>query len=347
MNEYRDAEHPPIFVVGTPRSGTTLTARILGNHSRIFMPAETHFFDDIYSRRKQLGHPQDPATAQKIMARLSSLYKRQHEGQYQKQYRDLFQDPERIARLMGPCCDYRDVLSRFMSMQMRMAGKVRWGNHVPRDLFNIPDILSFYPDAKVIICVRDIRDFLLSYSNMKDVVPPKHVERQRRLYHPVVTSLLWHASVRRIPEVERQVHSDNLLIVKYEALVGDPEVTVRRLCAVIGEAFEPAMLNVRDHNSSDVFNPTKSTGIFDSSVGRWRGRLPKEHAYLSQKIAGPTLCALGYKPERIDINLTRVLQICLAFPFALLRGLYANRKKQGALMPYMARRVSALLGRTG
>ena len=39
----------PVFIIGTPRSGTTLTAKILGRHSNIFMPGETHFFDDVYS----------------------------------------------------------------------------------------------------------------------------------------------------------------------------------------------------------------------------------------------------------------------------------------------------------
>lgn len=43
----------PIFVFGIPRSGTTLTAMIIGRHSRLFMSGETHYIDDIYSRRKE------------------------------------------------------------------------------------------------------------------------------------------------------------------------------------------------------------------------------------------------------------------------------------------------------
>jgi Sulfotransferase family len=66
----------PVFVLGTPRSGTTLVAKVLGRHSQIFMPGETDFFDDIYSRKKELGDPQDPEARQKIVARLATLYGR-------------------------------------------------------------------------------------------------------------------------------------------------------------------------------------------------------------------------------------------------------------------------------
>lgn len=336
-------DNPPIFVVGTPRSGTTLTANLLGNHSRIFMPAETHFFDDIYSRRKELGDPRDPASMARILDRLSTLYRRQHEGQYQKQHQDLFRDSDRLARLMGACRDYRDVLSRFVEIQMRAAGKVRWGNQVPRDIFNVSDILSFYPDAKIIVCIRDVRDFLLSYSGMKNVVPPRHVARQRRIYHPVVTSLLWRATVRQIPAIRQQVPAGNLLMVRYEDLVKTPEAVARQVCGILGEEFEPQMLAVRDNNSSDGSNREKATGIFDSSVGRWRSVLPREHAYVAQIITGKDLRDLGYQKERIDASPTKVALIFLGFPFALLRGLYANRSKQGALMPYLAKRVASLV----
>jgi len=38
----------PIFVLGTPRAGTTLMARILDRHPRLFAPGETHFFEEIW-----------------------------------------------------------------------------------------------------------------------------------------------------------------------------------------------------------------------------------------------------------------------------------------------------------
>lgn len=42
-----------VLVVGTPRSGTTLTAKIRGRHSKIFMLAETCYYDDVFFRAGQ------------------------------------------------------------------------------------------------------------------------------------------------------------------------------------------------------------------------------------------------------------------------------------------------------
>jgi hypothetical protein len=57
----------PIFIVGTPRSGTTLMARILGNHSILYRPGETHFMQDIYARRATIGDLEtDPAARGRV-----------------------------------------------------------------------------------------------------------------------------------------------------------------------------------------------------------------------------------------------------------------------------------------
>ncbi len=82
----------PIFVVGTPRSGTTLTARILNRHSRIFMPGETHFFDDVYSRRREFGSIQTANARSEISNQLVTLYERYNEPADQQRIDLLFND---------------------------------------------------------------------------------------------------------------------------------------------------------------------------------------------------------------------------------------------------------------
>ena len=333
----------PIFVVGAPRSGTTLTARILGGHSRIFMPAETHFFDDIYARRRILGTPGTEDANRAIAARLSTLYGRQHEGGYQKRMARLLEDREALERLVASCRGFDQVLSRFMELQMASSGKSRWGNHVPRDIFNVGDILSLFPEAKIVVCLRDLRDFLLSYSNMKDVVRAKHVRRHRRLYHPVVTTLLWKATAQRAVTLSRLVPKGNLLLLRYEDLVGDPEATARKLCHFLGETYEPGMLEVQNNNSSDPATRGAASGIFGSSVGRWPQALPPEHAYLAQKIGGSLLETFGYRVVPVAVSPIRLARLILTAPAALISGLHANRAKQGALLSYVARRAASLL----
>ena len=331
---------PPIFVIGTPRSGTTLTAKILGRHSKIFMPGETHFFEDVYSRRKELGEHFGTNTSEKILERLSTIYGRSNEPADQKRVSHLFSDHENVASLVASWKTYKDVITSFMELQMRHEGKSRWGNQVPRDIFNYKDILEFFPDVKIIVCVRDVRDFLLSYKNKWKITSPDNVESLRKLYHPVVTSLLWKSSMRLIPVLKKRVNPDNLLILYYEELASRPEITVKKICWFIDEDFEPGMLNVDNPNSS---HKVMQNGIFATSVNRWKEELPPEDAFLSQIIVKKELESHGYKIENIKINYFHLIKKILSFPYVLIRGINSRRGSRGPLLPYLARRAGALI----
>lgn len=200
----------PVFIVGAPRSGTTLTARLLGNHPNIFMPGETHFLNDIYSRRGHLGKPENPESLDAIATRLSTLYSRLNE----------FPDQDRIDRLitsgdfpsaLAGCRSYRDVFAAFMEIQMECEGKARWGNQVPREVFEIETLLEMFPDAKIIGCVRDVRDFLFSYREKWRRESGERAIRLKKLYHPVITATIWRKSNNALEEA-RKLYPENVMI---------------------------------------------------------------------------------------------------------------------------------------
>src|SRR5438046_8807448 len=125
----------PIFVVGTPRSGTTLTSHVIGNHSVVFMAGPTQFLKDIYARRRELGDPAESMAArQAIVARLKTIYVRYNIDTDQARLDRMFRDTDLEQRLLA-ATSYRSILVIFMESQMRWEGKDRWANHVPRDLF--------------------------------------------------------------------------------------------------------------------------------------------------------------------------------------------------------------------
>jgi hypothetical protein len=334
--------NPPIFIVGAPRCGTTLTARILGRHPRIFMPGENHFFEDIYARRQELGPPDTAAARTEIMERLSTLYGRYNQNEDQERIDKLLADPDIRKQLNASFSGYRSILDAFMQVQLQATPKSRWGNNTPKDLFHVDEILSFYPDARFIVCVRDVRDFLLSYKDRWKVTTSGHRARLRELYHPMITSLLWKSSMRQVAALSHRIPAGNMVISKYEDLVRDPAHAVQRMCACIGEKFEPDMLNISTHNSSD---PTRRTGIFTSSVSRWRGRLTNEEAFLAQWLTRNELSGLGYRQARIEISPVKLAAILAASPHALIKALAANKDKRGPLIPYLVKRTAALLSK--
>jgi hypothetical protein len=334
----------PIFVVGTPRSGTTLMARILGRHSRLFMPGETHFFDDIYARRHELGEPCEAQSTAAIAARLSTLYERFNELEDQQRIRALGGE-EALRQALGTSCrTYGEILSCFMQFQMRQSPtKVRWGNNVPKDIFHVQDILRFYPDAKFIICVRDIRDFLYSYQNRWKTTSPANVARIKKLYHPIVTSLLWKTAMKQIQVVKSLVPPDNLLIVRYEDLATQPEATLHTLCQFLQEPYEPEMLRVEANNSSFE---VPEQGIFSTSIERWRQHLSHEQVYIAERIASQELQQLGYQAANVHPNPLKLLHIVVSFPYAMGRALHANRGVREPILPYLKRRATAFFSRS-
>ncbi len=329
----------PVFVVGPPRCGTTLTARILGQHPAIFMPGETHFFEDIYARRRELGAPCDDDARARIIERLQTLYDRFRELPDQARVERLFAGAEFRAAL-NRARSYRDIFSAFLEAQMGAVGKRRWGNQVPRDLFELDRVFAFFTDARVVACVRDPRDFLLSYRDkwQRDG-SGWEADRLRRLYHPVITALLWKSSIRTLRAAQRR-YGSRIMINPYEALVADPEAQVRAICAFLDEEFRPEMLNVDASNSSAQ---TTTVGIFTSSVGRWRRDLPVADAVVLQGICRAEMRATGYAPERVRANPLAVATRLASSPFAGCRALAANKAKRGPTLPYLAKRLGALM----
>jgi hypothetical protein len=306
------------------------------------MPGETHFFDDIYSRQRELGPIEDQRTQRRIIDRLSTLYERYYEPADQQRVDCLLRCAGTREELTAQYSSYCEVLSRFMEIQMRYEKKVRWGNNAPRDIFNMSDIVTCYPKVKVIVCVRDVRDFLVSYKNKWKITSDEHKERLRALYHPIVTALLWKSSMRQIPLARTKVQANNLMTMRYEDLVTNSESSVRKMCAFVGEEFEPGMLNVDTHNSSVQVD---STGIFSSSIGTWCAALSNDETAVAQWLNQKELQSNGYRLAHIKGNPLHLISMFLSSPFAACRALYANKAMTGSWILYLQRRLASFLPR--
>jgi len=331
----------PIFVVGTPRSGTTLTAKILNRHSKLFMPGETHYIDDVYSRRELLGDLKDIKSVKLAVERLSTLYGRFNESADQKRIEYLFSLKDVRRKLEKTSCNYKILFDNFMTIQMKHENKVRWGNNTPKDIFNIKELYTFYPNAKFIVCIRDVRDFLLSYKGKWKIATDENAERLRKLYHPIVTSLLWKSSMRKVSDIGEILPDNNFYIVKYEDLVTSTEEVVKGICNCIEESYEKEMIEIEYSNSSNT--ETKTKGIFSSSVGKWDGLLESDEIAIAEFVVKKELVSLGYKLKQPKYNKFKYCGHFVSLPFSVWKALYANKENRGPLLPYLVKRLSVLL----
>jgi hypothetical protein len=203
------------FIVGNPRSGTTLLSVLLDRHPRLCVPPETAFFDDVAPWLT--GHNDD------ALRRTLAEWRRLPE---------LGLEPEMVVSRLGqPHCTAGEVLAAILELNALRQNKPRCGEKTPQHLRHVPELLRHFPAAKVICLLQDGRDNALSLSSMPWWQPQGLVEAAN----------LWQYSLRLMEEFAGK-YSGQFVVVRYEELVARPQIVLARVMAYLGEVFEPAQL---------------------------------------------------------------------------------------------------------
>jgi hypothetical protein len=333
----------PIFVVGAPRSGTTLMAALLARHPHIFSPApgETHYFHDMWTRRKKFGKLEAEKELSRAADYLLSIFDRWDNPEAQKIVNATITKNALLNRVHSLGKGYGALYYAFTTMLAESAGKKYYCDDTPKHLFYLHAIFDLFPHAKAVGCIRDPRDFLCSYKYYwRKVIDGK---RMKALYHPVLTSLLWQGSANILLNHVDKCCQGRLIIVRYESLVRKPEDEIRRICHFLGLEFSDEMLWIESHNSS--FEGSASPGIFTTSMGRWRSVLSPEEIWCAQTINRGNMRDLHYAPEAVSPSKKALLLTFLNTPFALANAIKANYEKTGPLIKYVLRRLISLIKR--
>lgn len=263
-----DADAPvpsdaPIFIVGAPRSGTTLLAAMLGAHPRIDCGPESRViarFTGLPARRRRalLDPGRWPGPALDFLCRLGKETRAVHEL-YGLTREDL------AAWLAARPPSLAALEEALTAQRAERNGKARWAEKTPRHLVSVVRIRATWPDARIVRIVRDPRDAALSMAKTPFASPS-----------PIVDLARLDGFDRASRDFFR--HDAGALTIRYEDLVADPEGVLRRICAFIGETFDRAMIDGRaaaadvapahewwKENATAAIDPTRS--------GRWRQRM--------------------------------------------------------------------------
>jgi hypothetical protein len=112
-------------------------------------------------------------------------------------------------------------------------GRPAWVEKTPHHLMWINRILTFLPDARFIVMVREPYGFMLSYQHQGDRKPKERRARYRFRYHPVGTSLVWRGYMRAICRVQER-HADRIELVRFEDIRERPDETLVRVQRFLG-----------------------------------------------------------------------------------------------------------------
>ena len=190
-----------------------------------------------------------------------------------------------------------DVVFRFY---LKRTGKPRVGDKTPTYINIVPQLKTMYADAKFIHLIRDGRDVAMSFVD---------ASFRGRCYHGAAFE--WTKAVRSGLSYRSSPFASDLLEVRYETLVSEPEKTVRTICEFLGEAFEPSML---DHYTRLDLVPERERDIHlklgapisENFIASWSQKLSPMECFVMEASLGKDLEALGY-PLRFSSSAWRPL----------------------------------------
>lgn len=271
----------PLFIVGAPRSGNTLTRRVLMASGQIYIPPETYVLGEILARwRKWRG------LTWREQVWLFCAYFDRH---------NMFADFEidSFSPFAKKACAFdfeqqtlAHLIDRFYAFMARAHGftEQRWGDKTPWNTVHLKHILRAYPDAYYLYLKRDGRDVVASQlqSDMRDF------EGSVQRWIDANTSCRRHLKkARRAP-----------LEVSYEDLVTDPEAVFKTIFDWADLDYDTDYLTKVPERLGDVgrheHHAAVTRPITADSIGKWRQSLSAEQFEKAGAAFDNMMRALGY-----------------------------------------------------
>ena len=230
-----NASSQPVFVVGLPRSGTTLTEQIISSHSSGFGAGELNVLTDLATGTPdRLGKP-DPAWPDCVM----------HLNEHH--IAELSADYLQQSRSRAP-----DTARRVIDKQ-------------PLNFWHLGLVALALPNARIIHCRRDIRDCGLS-------IFAHNFNLQQTWSTSLEDIAHYWRGYRHLMAHWKAVTQLNILTVDYEDTVSDLETQARRITDFLDLGWEAQLLQFHE-NERAVQTPSRwqvRQPVYRSAMAKWR-----------------------------------------------------------------------------
>ncbi len=293
-------DSPAFFVVGCPRSGTTLLQRMLDNHPQVAVAYDSLFITKAVEIRSPWKDP--PLTAE-IVESVRSF----------PRFARIGISDAAVDRAAQSSASYSAFVSRVYQEMARARGKQIAGEKSPGYVKRLPLLGALFPSAKFVHVIRDGREVALSLLDWGEKGPARIYDLWQD--EPVAVSALWWASYVRTGQYDANALGPTRYHeVRYEDLVAQPELTLRKLGRFLELPYAPEM--ARYHEGRRRGKPGRSAkkrwlpptpGLRD-----WRTEMHDRDIALFEALSGDLLSELGYEcPTRpADAEVRAVAEHC-------------------------------------
>lgn len=266
----------PLFIIGYPRSGTTLLLHLLMSFGEFaeYSFSETHFFSHYYRRYGSLRN--DGNRRSFIRALLASEWGT-----------ELGLDEERLdSTIVKGQYAYETVLESVMGDLCYAQQRAGWVEKTPWHMLYLEEISSSFPSARFIYIVRDPRDVCLSIEGYG---------WNRDAMHNFPRSLIaWKYHDTQVQERIRELKIPCMRL-RYEDLIMSLDQTALQISEFLRIAARFSINNVGVLSKSNSSFGKLEEGVSKAPLFRWKTKLSPAHAAQADFILGDCLERYGYE----------------------------------------------------
>ncbi|MCB0644165.1 MAG: sulfotransferase [Phaeodactylibacter sp.] len=264
----------PFFIIGVPRSGTTLLSILLNNHSEVYIDALSVGRRMVLCYEKYLHYfALEPQADQAKV--LEKIFEKDNRGDIRSvvDYKNI----ERYASVQA-------LFQKSVEAQAKAAGKIYWGDKTPLLINHIPEVLQLFPKARFIHMVRDARPNALSlmkrqYTDLRLSAQQWKDENAHALVHQHV------------------IGKEQLIVVRYEDLLTDTENVTRSVCEFLQLKYEPSMIDPQQDAATLDPNSYVKPKIEVDKIDSWKKEMTAQQIRQVEAISGDLMQRFGYELE--------------------------------------------------
>lgn len=270
------------FIVGCGRSGTTLLQVMLDSHPRLALPNETHFFSDFYRLNRHMG---DLSARDKYEQALDSVLKTEH-------FAPMGLDRQRVLELSQErSLSWQTLFLALLTAIREERGAPMIGEKTPAHISHLWSLYEWYPSARFIHLVRDPRAVVSSY-----LKAPFYRQFGKNLFHALNA---WRTALNIHFDATPRIDPKRYMALRYEDLVRQPEIELRRITEFLQIDFDPRMLEFHKREKTGFLaGESHKLGtlkpVYQDSTEKWRKDLTPKQLALVESALGPLMEKMGY-----------------------------------------------------
>ncbi|MCB9032916.1 MAG: sulfotransferase [Chitinophagales bacterium] len=301
-----------LFVFGAGRTGTTLVLRMIDKNSTVqIFPQETHAFPWLW-KGNTLNIPSHISTPKEFATYILEKYPLVNFGWKGSQYfpvlQQLVSDIEQQSTLPKNAADFMQfVIERNIDSSIQYIGE-----KTPAHGYYYQPILNHFKNSKVIFTIRDPRATAYSELVKRNI---EHLNLDDfNIYNYIIK---YNTIYQQIDKVKQKIGSENVMVVRYEDVVLQPEQEIKKICQFLKINFEKEMLEVGVFNSSfgDKFQTDKQFNT--ENLDRWKGNLSDDIVFLIEKYCSNLMSTYNYKTTHTkgsyDFSLIQQIKMKVAY----------------------------------